>query len=215
MYLPKLKSILFGVMIAMISFSTVTNASISNDLPVKFIRFYANQEGDQVRIRWITESEYDNDFFTVERSIDMILWETLEIVPGSGTSPGAGEYEYYDTEPKSGLSYYRIKQTDTNSAYDFSHIEKVEFEELMDEIADVAVAPNPLPGTGSDITVNGATSLVGASVKLIDISGKEIQITVDINDTEMTITPFNKVPGLYFLIIQKRKQSIVKKIQFK
>jgi len=214
MYQPKVRSILFGAMIAMISFSTAINANIANDLSVKFLRFYVNQDGDYVQVRWKTVSEYDNDFFTVERSKDMINWESLENVPGSGASPGEGVYEYFDTEPKSGLTYYRIKQTDLNGAYDFSHIEKVEFEEFANEIADVAVAPNPLPGTGSDITVNGETSLVGSTVKLMDITGKEIQITVNINDTEMKVTPYTRIPGLYFLVIQKGKQSVVKKIKF-
>ena len=76
------------------------------------------------------------------------------------------------------------------------------------------MAPNPLPATGSDLTINGETSLVGSTVKLIDITGKEIKITVSTNDTKMTVTPYTRVPGLYFLILQKGKQSIVKKIKF-
>ena len=214
MYQPKVRCILFGALIAMISFSTSISANVSSDQSVKFIRFYVDQVGDQVRVRWKTESEYDNDFFTVERSKDLINWEALETVPGSGASPGEGVYVYIDTEPKSGLTYYRIKQTDIDGTYDFSHIEKVEFEEFATEAADVAVAPNPLPGTGSDLTINGETSLVGSTVKLIDITGKEIKITVSINDTEMKVTPYTRVPGLYFLILQRGKHSIVKKIKF-
>ena len=214
MYQPKVRMVLFSALVAMICFSTTTNAEVSNELPVKFLRFYADQFGDQVRVRWKTESEYDNDYFTIERSKDLVLWETLETVPGSGLSPGEGVYEYFDTEPKSGLTYYRIKQTDIDGAFDFSHIEKVEYEELMNETADVSVAPNPLPGSSLSITVNGENSFEGAMIKLIDITGKEIRTTVDIIDTEMTVTPFNKTPGLYFLVIQKGKQSIVKKIKF-
>ncbi len=214
MYKPMRKSIFFGALLAMICFSSSTNASTTNHLPVKFIRFYVDLVGEDVRVRWTTDSEYDNDFFTVERSKDMILWETLEIVPGAGTSPGAGEYQYMDMEPKKGINHYRIKQTDLNGAYDYSHIEKVEVDFLYDIIAEVAVAPNPLPGSSDSFIIKGESSLAGVTVKLIDISGKEIKINTDLNDTELRVTPFIKMPGLYFLIIQKREKSIVKKIKF-
>ncbi len=214
MYQPMKKSILSGVLLTMICLSTSVFANISNELPVKFLRFYVNVEGDNVRIRWTTDSEYDNDFFTVERSVDMVNWENLENVPGAGTSPGAGEYEYYDTEPKQGVNYYRIRQTDLNQAFDFTHIEKIEFDyDMVNDIADVAIAPNPLPGSTDSFIVNGEKSLLGATIKLIDITGKEIRSQIDVNDTEARVTPFQKIPGLYFLTIQKGKHSIVKKIK--
>lgn len=214
MYQPIAKSIFLGGLMAMISFSATANAGIPNNLPVKFIRFYAQQVGDYVQIRWITDSEYDNDFFTVERSKNMTLWEPLEVVPGSEISPGAGEYEYFDLDPIEGANYYRIRQTDLNGAFDFSHTEKVEVDFFADEIAEVAVAPNPLPGSSLSFNVNGPTSLVGATVKLIDITGKEVKTTIEINDTELNVTPLNRMSGFYFLIIRKGEQAIVKKIKF-
>ncbi len=214
MYKPMRKSILFGVLLAITCFSTSAIANTSDDLSVKFIRFYAAQLGDHVQVHWITSSETNNDFFTIERSMDMVQWEVLEIVPGAGTSPGGGDYLYYDVEPKDGVNHYRIKQTDLDGSYDYSHIEKVAIDFLVDDIDEVAVIPNPLPGFSTSFVVNGNKSLVGTTVKLIDITGKEIPVEIDVNDTELTISPIRKIPGLYFLIIQKREQSIVKKIQF-
>ena len=208
------KSILFGVLLATICFSTSTFVNAAEDLSVKFIRFYAAKTGDIALVHWVTSSETNNDFFTVERSTDLVQWEVLEIVPGSGISPGSGDYMYYDLEPKDGVNHYRIKQTDLDGAYDFSHIEKVEFDFLFDDIDEVAVSPNPVPGFSTSFEVNSSKSLVGTTVKLIDITGKEIPVEIDVNDTELTISPIRKIPGLYFLIIQKREQSIVKKIKF-
>lgn len=214
MYKPMTKSILFSALLALICFSTSVSANVSNnELPVKFIRFYAQQVGDYAHLRWVTQSEFDNDFFTVEWSKDMIIWESLETVAGSGSSPGEGEYAYFDTEPKSGMNYYRIRQTDLDGSFDFSHIEKVNVTFFADEVAEAGISPNPMPGYSTSFVVNSPTTLIGTTVKLMDIAGKGIQINVDVNDTEMTVTPFNKIPGLYFLIIQKEEKAIVKKIK--
>ena len=129
----------------------------TNDFSVKFIRFYADKLGDDVRVRWTTESEYDNDYFTVERSPDMVNWETLEIVPGSAGSPGAGQYEFIDTEPKTGVNHYRIRQTDFDGTFEFSHIEKVEIAALLPEFVELVVSPNPLMPYNANITINGET----------------------------------------------------------
>ena len=184
-------------------------------MSVKFVRFYAGQKGDDVKMRWITESEYDNEFFTVERSINMQDWEILKILPGSGGSPGAGEYVFTDLDPNNGKNFYRIKQTDFDGSFEYSHIEDVIVDfSLNDDIEELTVAPNPVLGPSTNFKISAKTTLKGASVKLIDITGKEIQVIVDINDTEITISPINKTPGLYFLIIQKGDQSIVEKIKF-
>jgi fibronectin-binding autotransporter adhesin len=207
------KSFLLVTLFLFTGIFAMASTTISKELPVKFIRFYAQQVGEDVRMRWITESEYNNDFFTVERSKDMTAWESLEIVPGSEISPGAGQYEFFDTEPLQGMNYYRIRQTDLNGVYDHSHVEKVDMQALADEIAPVVLAPNPVSMLGASFTAKSKTTFQGASVKMTDISGKEALINVDINDTEMTITPFIRTPGLYFLVIRKGNHSIVKKIK--
>src|SRR5690606_16918191 len=99
MYKSMRKSFLLITLFLSTGILAMASTTISKERPVEFIRFYAQQVGEDGRIRWITESEYNNDFFTVERSKDMTAWESLEIVPGSEISPGAGQYEFFDTEP--------------------------------------------------------------------------------------------------------------------
>ena len=76
------------------------------------------------------------------------------------------------------------------------------------------LAPNPVPGSDDSFTVDGDSNMEGTIVKLFDIAGKEVQILTQVNDSQLTVQPFEKLPGLYFLTIQKGKQSIVKKIKF-
>jgi len=214
MYKAITRIILFGTLLAVSSISTPTFANTTEDFSVKFVRFYVDLINEDVQVRWLTDSEYDNDYFTVERSPDMVFWETLVIVPGSAGSPGSGEYLYIDEEPKDGINYYRIRQTDFNGTFDFTHIEKIEIENLLPDDDEVNVWPNPFMLSSTSLIVNSEYSLDGTTVKLFDLIGREIPVDVAINDTEMKVTPINRVPGLYFLMIQKKERSIVKRIKF-
>jgi hypothetical protein len=39
-------------------------------LPIQLLRFTAKPEVDRVKLEWITATEINNDFFTIERSLD-------------------------------------------------------------------------------------------------------------------------------------------------
>ena len=51
-------------------------------LPVELSFFGGEIIGDENVIQWRTESEKDNDYFTVERSSDGENWSAFEIVNG-------------------------------------------------------------------------------------------------------------------------------------
>lgn len=70
--------------------------------------------GSSVQLTWSTSNEENNDHFTIERSKNMLLWEEVCRVPGSLFSQGNLNYSASDLHPFSGLSYYRLKQTDTD-----------------------------------------------------------------------------------------------------
>jgi hypothetical protein len=97
------------------SFSRFTLANKlagSNDLPIELLSFNAVPDDKEVRVNWSTASETDNDYFTVEKSKDGIEWRTVAIVDGAGNSNTQLDYETMDYDPYSGLSYYRLMQTD-------------------------------------------------------------------------------------------------------
>jgi len=110
-------------------------------LPVEWLDFQAVlvNEDRHTRCTWQTATELNNDFFTVERSVDGLNWESLGTVQGAGTTHDPQAYEWLDRHPYGGISYYRIAQTDFNGAVDYSVIRSVERkkETLF------AVYPNP------------------------------------------------------------------------
>lgn len=103
-------------------------AEISSLLPIVLISFNVSQDDNFVYFDWATASEQNNDFFTIEYSIDGITFESIQIVSGSGTT---SQYNSYRTstsiEEFDGLTYFRLKQTDYNGEYSYSDIIAVSF----------------------------------------------------------------------------------------
>jgi len=97
---------------------TLTNgASFSCDyvdgtLPVSLLSFEAKCEVNRIDLEWVTASEKNNDYFTIEKSMDAVNWQKLVTIPGNGNSNTIIHYSAQDNAPYNGESYYRMKQTD-------------------------------------------------------------------------------------------------------
>ncbi|MBK9524958.1 MAG: hypothetical protein IPO39_09430 [Bacteroidetes bacterium] len=83
-----------------------------NPLPIELATFSATLNGKQVDVKWTTQAEINNHFFTIERSSDNVNFSELGRVEGAGNSTSTNEYAYTDFHPLTGVSYYRLKQTD-------------------------------------------------------------------------------------------------------
>jgi hypothetical protein len=99
---------------AVTAFSPFTLASVTalNPLPVELKKFWAEDNGPTVTLKWITASESNNKSFTIQRSSNGINYDDLYVQQGAGTSVEENFYEFVDEAPIAGLSYYRLKQTD-------------------------------------------------------------------------------------------------------
>jgi hypothetical protein len=81
-------------------------------LPVELIHFDVHALGHENIIEWTTASEINNDYFTIERSSGVSNFEAIAKVSGMGNSTVSHDYTCTDGHPISGLSYYRLVQTD-------------------------------------------------------------------------------------------------------
>jgi hypothetical protein len=82
-------------------------------LPVELYSFDVELKDQRPnRLYWSTRSEHNNDFFTLERSVDGEYWELIATIQGAGTSLTPLDYEYYDADFAFGTNYYRLTQTD-------------------------------------------------------------------------------------------------------
>lgn len=81
-------------------------------LPVELIEFNGYNENKVNNIYWITSTEINNDFFTLERSSDALVWKELTAIQGAGNSNTPILYEFNDDSYISGINYYKLTQTD-------------------------------------------------------------------------------------------------------
>jgi len=90
------------------------NCNALSALPVELTSFTAELVNDNdVELNWRTETEINNDYFLIERSIDGANWEDLLSVNGSGTTQESQNYYSFDYDLReSGVYYYRLTQYD-------------------------------------------------------------------------------------------------------
>jgi hypothetical protein len=91
-------------------------------LPVTWLSQSAICNQGTATIKWSTASEEEVDFFSVERSRDGVHFIAITNVTASGNSSSIKNYSYVDTDPSTGVSYYRICETDFNANKSFSEI---------------------------------------------------------------------------------------------
>jgi len=102
---------------------TVTENGTCSALPIELLFFKGEQKTNYTHLFWSTASEHDNDFFTLERSIDGVNWDIVTYIKGAGNSTNTINYEYNDFDyiPKK-INYYRLKQTDYDGKFKYADI---------------------------------------------------------------------------------------------
>ncbi len=108
-------------------FALASDNGFANVLPIELLEFNATAKANSVFTEWITATEVNNDYFTLERSKDGHTFSSLKIIDGAGNSSEALSYSFIDKSPLSGTSYYRLRQTDFDGASTISDPVAVEF----------------------------------------------------------------------------------------
>lgn len=97
-------------------------------LPISLTSFIAKKVNATVLLKWTTATEINNDYMAVERSTDGRNFMEIGRVQGAGTVETAQNYQLIDEKPRTGLNYYRLKQVDFDSEYEYHQIVSVHFD---------------------------------------------------------------------------------------
>lgn len=98
---------------AVTTFSPFTIAYLEPiPLPVALLSFEGKNEGDKNKLKWVTASEHNNDYFTLEKSVDGKAFLEIGKIAGAGTSMQENYYSFNDVDFRNEINYYRLKQTD-------------------------------------------------------------------------------------------------------
>ncbi len=92
--------------------SVNTTVNYPNPLPTELISFKGTKTHQNVDLFWSTASERNNDYFTLENSIDGINFVQIDKVKGAGTTTDLQDYSYPNVILENGLNYFRLSQTD-------------------------------------------------------------------------------------------------------
>lgn len=96
--------------------------SFTGALPVELSRFDGIKYKYGNLILWETLSEVNNDYFTLERSIDAENFIEIGRVIGAGNSTTTLKYYFLDKNINGKSYYYRLKQTDYDGRFKYSDL---------------------------------------------------------------------------------------------
>jgi len=181
-------------------------------LPVILVDFNAKVVSDEVKLYWITDSELNNDFFTIERSLDGKTFSFLAKTEGAGTSSKAHNYSIIDTSPYEGISYYRLSQTDFDGKVEYLGVVAVNVSGKDD--FGLEVFPNPIIGKIVNMTFSQNWWNRSAQLQITDVIGNPI-ITASFiigPEKQLNIQNNNLSAGLYIIVIHVNNQKLAKKI---
>lgn len=184
----------------------------SNPLPIELIRFAGNCADGQVEVTWTTASETNNDFFTVQRSIDGVNFEDVTIVDGAGNSSSIINYSAVDYNPYGGTSYYRLKQTDFDGTSQYSDVVAVSCGTAATDFNLVNAYDQ---GNGTMTVVFNAGDNELYTVTLYDIIGKQITETTGkaySGQNQINIAVGDLARGIYMVNLKNEFKSFGRRV---
>lgn len=156
-----------GVPTGDIDFSS--QVDLGGPLPVTLLYFGVSPVDKVVKLEWATATELNNDFFTIERSEDGSRWKVLAEIDGNGNSSNVIFYSWMDYFPHTGISYYRLKQTDFDGSYEYFDTKVVDIGEGSLN-TDLLIYPNP----ATDIVSLAFSGDKPHSFRISDMTGKDV-----------------------------------------
>lgn len=192
-----------------VNFSPFTLGSISgnNPLPITLLSFDAKICGENVCLAWQTATERNNDFFTIEKSTNGINWEFVTNIDAAGNSQTILNYETMDQHPFSGLSYYRLMQTDYDGRSTYSAMDKVQF--AYNGEAHFTIYPNP---SSDKVTIEGLPSELN-QLKVYNSIGQDVTSileTTSPNPSVFLMDVSTLTPGVYVVKTTNNYGLIIK-----
>lgn len=115
-------------------------------LPVELTSFDGVNKGANNVLFWSTATEYNSNYFNIQKSRDGQTWTTISTINGSGGSSTPIDYNITDYKVEPIINYYRLQQYDFDGTYEIY----------------------------GPITINNIDTGIKTIVKLLNLAGQEI-----------------------------------------
>ncbi|TAL62366.1 MAG: T9SS type A sorting domain-containing protein, partial [Bacteroidetes bacterium] len=180
------------------SFNTLTQ-TLCPPLPVELLYFNAECDNRRVVLNWVTASEQNAAYFSLERSADAVNYFLIGTLAASGNSSVPVYYPFTDSDPLS-FAYYRLTETDFNGASEV-------FPPIVISCSQYYFEIYPNIGSGN-IFIRSEKTM---QISIGNVLGEMIysaEINIGINAINLN-TQSN---GVYFLTVKTEKEFITQKI---
>jgi len=179
-------------------------------LPITLISYDGEAQQNGNMLKWVTGTETENEYFTLEVSNDGLEFEKIATVEGAGTSLVANEYSFLHRTALSGLSYYRLSQTDFDgTAVDVGIVEIVRGESALG-----IISLTPVPVIDNLQLTYTASEDVPTEIEVIDVIGHALMHFENVNQGGINTMEVNvaELPaGVYFVRIKTGENMVSQK----
>jgi hypothetical protein len=182
-------------------------------LPEVLLSFDAIISDKKVELTWSSNTENNNNYFTIEKSKDAVNFEEVTSIKGFGNYSSIVNYFDMDYIPYEGISYYRLKQTDSKGLILSSRLVSVNYRSGNDGLA-----------TNQNSVEDNTTNLLGSENKEVLVvlrneKGQESFSKVIVGEQNtITVSPDNEHKldnGIYVVIACSNNKLYSQKVTVK
>jgi hypothetical protein len=167
-------------------------------LPVELQNFETKCEKNNTTLVWSTASENNNDYFTIEKSLDGTSWEKIGKVNGYGNSSSTNDYRFVDENTNDEIVYYRLSQTDFDGSI---HVLKTKTSNCLSN--KIHIVPNPNDGK---FTLNNLER--NTTIKIMDFQGRIVMESQNENNENISLDLSYLTEGMYLIRVENQNNEI-------
>jgi hypothetical protein len=192
-------------------YTAAANGSVA--LPVELISFQANcSNQNTVEISWTTATEYNTNYFRVDKSRNGSQWDALGTIGAAGFSTNLIDYVLTDYFPQAGINYYRLTQYDMDGVFETFDIKAIV---CKDQQSGTVLNTYPNPSSGNFHVDLQTDELEGDGILLItDAKGAVVHsqnISLINGNNNFLIPHLDAEPGMYYISVKQGAYSVTTK----
>jgi hypothetical protein len=199
--------------------------TVTNEIPVELASFAAENNLDDILLRWETATETNNSGFEVQRSQKSNLpdgkagvksqreWIRLSFVEGNGTTTESTSYVFKDKVSEPGTYFYRLKQIDYDGTFNYSNEIEIDVNSPTEYVL-YQNYPNPFnPSTRIKFSLPKQSRI---KIKIFNSIGQLINTLVDMQIDEgyheFRFDASNFASGVYYYRMETGTFTSIKKM---
>jgi hypothetical protein len=180
---------------------------VTSVVPITLSSFTANLAQDKVLLNWITSTEQNNKYFTIEKSINGINYNFMARVNSLGNSITPQNYSTIDNTPFTGINYYRLSQTNTDGKITYHQTKTILYNGKKNLHINTI---NMFGGIKISIASNSNNAV---TLSVIDAMGRLVLRNNFILNTNTVIKEYQLKKGIYYVqVVDAKNEKISQKI---